>query len=66
MNLVVNGEARELPDGATVALLLVELGADAARVAVMVNKEIVASSGRAAKTLCEGDKVEVLAFAGGG
>jgi len=66
MELLVNGETLERPEGETPAGLLVALGADAGRVAVLVNDEVVPQARRAAAALHAGDRVEVLTFAGGG
>ena len=66
MELLVNGEKMERPDGDTLAGLLTALGADAARVAVLVNDEVVPQAERAAAALHAGDRVEILTFAGGG
>ena len=66
MNLVVNGEPRDAPPGATVLALLESLGCPPGRVAVEVNGEILkrAEFGRA--RLRDGDRIEVVQFVGGG
>ncbi len=66
VRIEVNGEARELPDGATVASLLAELGVGGARVAVEHNRTIVPRSEHGTVRLAEGDKLEVVTFVGGG
>lgn len=66
MQLMVNGEPREVGDGATVAQLLAELAVRAERVAVEVNAEVVKKADYAARTLRPGDAVEIVAFVGGG
>lgn len=50
----------------TVAALVDVLGLGQKRVAVEVNKELVVKKEWAAKVLCEGDRVEVVSFVGGG
>jgi sulfur carrier protein len=66
MRLIVNGEVREQGGSATIPSLLKGLGADPERVAVMVNDEIVGRDRRDAVVLKDGDRIEVLTFAGGG
>ncbi len=66
MNLFVNGEPRDVADGATVESLLAALGVDRRRVAVEKNREIVPRAEHAATPLAEGDRVEIVAMVGGG
>ncbi len=62
----VNGEARPLTAGMTVADLLVVLGLDARKVAVERNEAIVPRSVYAATVLAVGDSLEIVHFIGGG
>ncbi len=62
----VNGESRRVAAGTTVAGLLADLGAGAARCAVEVDGEIVPRSRHAARVLAEGETVEIVTFVGGG
>jgi thiamine biosynthesis protein ThiS len=62
----VNGEERELPEGATVARLLQELGIGTPRVAVERNREIVPKAEYSTTSLAPGDVLEVVEFVGGG
>ncbi len=64
--VVVNGEARALAAGATVAGLLQELGLPALQVAVERNAEIVPRAEFAATALAPGDTLEIVTFVGGG
>ena len=64
--ITVNGEARALPDGATVASLLAELGLAERKVAIERNLAIVPRSRFAETALAPGDAVEVVTFVGGG
>ena len=66
MQRVVNGETMTRPDGESLAGLLQALSADGGRVAVLVNDEVVPPAQRTGRTLREGDRVELLTFAGGG
>jgi sulfur carrier protein len=66
MQLQINGESREFPDGLTVAELLVQLALQAPRVAVEVNAEVVVKARHAETTLRSGDQVEIVTFVGGG
>ena len=62
----VNGEPREVPEGASVADLLGLLGLAAPKVAVERNLEIVPRSAWATTRLASGDRLEVVHFIGGG
>lgn len=66
MRVKVNGDQRELRDGATVQELLAALGLEGARVAVERNRDIVPRARHAETALAEGDDVEVVHFVGGG
>ena len=62
----VNGEARGVSDGQTVAALLHELDIRVDRVAVELNLEILDRGDFDSRGLREGDRVEILSFIGGG
>ena len=66
MKLFINGEAREVAPGLTLAALLEQLGMKADRVAVELNREIAARERWSATTLAEGDRLEIVHFVGGG
>ena len=66
MQVIINGEARQLVDGITVSQLLEQLQIPATRVAVELNLEIVPKAGYAERTLQDGDKIEIVHFVGGG
>lgn len=66
MQVQVNGEPTELPDGATVALLVEKMALVGKRLAVEVNEDIVPRSQHAELTLNNGDHVEVVHAIGGG
>ena len=66
MRLVVNGETYEHGGNGALLSLLEELGANGDRVATMVNDEVVPKTSRSQTRLRDGDRVEVLVFAGGG
>ncbi|MDP9132145.1 MAG: sulfur carrier protein ThiS [Nitrospirota bacterium] len=66
MTIQVNGESRGVGEGQTVAALLQELDIRADRVAVELNLEIVDRNAFGTRSLCEGDRVEILSFIGGG
>lgn len=66
MELLVNGERRELPDGTTVAALLQQLGIQPERVVVEVNLTILKRDQLATTGLNAGDQVEIVHFVGGG
>ena len=64
--LTVNGEARTMPVGSTVADLVAALGCKPTHVAVERNREIVRRADHAAVRLADGDRIEVVTFFGGG
>jgi sulfur carrier protein len=66
MKLVVNGESVEHEGDGKVVSFLAEMHADCDRVAIMVNEEVVRRSEWGSVNLKEGDRVEVLTYAGGG
>lgn len=66
MQISVNGEARELPQGATVATLIAALELDPRQLAVERNLELVPRAQHAATELADGDRVEVVTLVGGG
>jgi len=66
MKVLVNGVAREVPEGATVRALLVELGLGATAVAVERNQTLVPRAEHASTVLAEGDRLELVTLVGGG
>ncbi|MEP1215281.1 MAG: sulfur carrier protein ThiS [Marinobacter sp.] len=66
MQVQVNGDAMELPDEATVAVLIDRLALAGKRLAVEVNEDIVPRSQHTEFTLSDGDRVEVVHAIGGG
>jgi len=66
VRITVNGEDRSLGHGSSVADLLASLGLETRKVAVERNGEIVPRSTHAAARLAEGDRLEIIAFVGGG
>jgi len=66
MQATVNGERKELPDGLTVAALLLHLGVRAERVAVERNGTVVKKARHAEEALAPGDVLEIVTFVGGG
>ncbi|HLG44036.1 MAG TPA: sulfur carrier protein ThiS [Nitrospirales bacterium] len=66
MRITVNGEAREITEGQSVASLLSELGIQDERVAVELNLTILKREYFKQTLLRDGDRVEVIGFIGGG
>lgn len=66
MQVRLNGELRDVPDGTTVAGLLVHLGVKAQRVAVEVNENVVTKDHYESHRIHPGDSIEIVAFVGGG
>ncbi len=66
MQVRLNGELREIPDGLTVAGLLEHLGVKAQRVAVELNETVITKARYGSQRIGQGDSVEIVAFVGGG
>jgi thiamine biosynthesis protein ThiS len=66
LNIIVNGEQKEIPGALAVADLVGELGLKPERLAVEVNRRIIRRADWASTMLTDGDKVEVVHFVGGG
>jgi sulfur carrier protein len=68
MNVILNGEARDLPDGASVSDAVEATGAppEGRGVAVAVDGEVVPRGQWSATNLNEGQRVEVLQAVQGG
>jgi thiamine biosynthesis protein ThiS len=64
--ITVNGEARDIAPGDTVAALLRAIGLDTRKVAVERNEEIVPRSVYDSVALAPGDRLEIVHFIGGG
>ena len=66
MQLVINGVARPVPEGLSVATLIEHLGMKSDRVAVELNREIVPRAKWVETSLGENDHLEIVHFVGGG
>jgi sulfur carrier protein len=66
MQVRLNGELREIPDGMTVTALLAHLGVKAQRVAVELNDAVVTKDRYESQRIGSGDAIEIVAFVGGG
>jgi sulfur carrier protein len=66
MQITVNGESRQVPDGATAAQLVELLELTGRRLAMEVNGEIVPRSLHETRALDPGDRVEIVHAVGGG
>jgi thiamine biosynthesis protein ThiS len=66
MNVTINGEARDVPDGLTLRALVLHLGLGGGPVAVEVNRAIVPRAEHATVRVKAGDAIEIVHFVGGG
>jgi thiamine biosynthesis protein ThiS len=66
VNIIVNGQTRQVADGLTVAELLDELKLATRYVAVEVNLEVVPRQAHAQRQLADGDRLEIVTLVGGG
>jgi sulfur carrier protein len=65
VKVTVNGDDRELPDGASVTLLLQDLKLTPDKVAIELNRRLLRGD-KYDQPLKEGDVIEVVTFVGGG
>jgi thiamine biosynthesis protein ThiS len=66
MTLTVNGEARTVADGLTLAQLLLEMGLERNPIAVELNLRVVPRDRHGETRLAEGDRLEIVTLVGGG
>jgi thiamine biosynthesis protein ThiS len=66
LSIILNGEARRVAIGMSVADLVADLGLPIKKVAVERNLEIVPRSTLADVMLADGDTLEIVHFVGGG
>ncbi len=66
MKLIVNGQARDLPTGTTLISLLEQFCRTPDHVIAEVNGAIIDRAAWVGTPLREGDKIELVAFVGGG
>src|SRR5712691_9678584 len=64
--ITVNAEPRSFPDPLSVAELIRTLGKDPGKLAVEVNRDVVPRAEHPARSLCDGDAVEIVTLVGGG
>ena len=66
MEIICNGERRQVPAGISVAELLSTLEVPQRGVAVEVNQRVLSRAEHPSSLLAEGDQVEVVSLVGGG
>jgi sulfur carrier protein len=66
MNIQINGEKFKIPPEQTLVGLVKKIHPKKQRVAVLLNGNLIPTDKQSACTLKEGDRVEILTFAGGG
>ena len=66
MQIILNGTEKNFQDQISIATLIRELGLDKRKIAVERNREIVPRPAFNSVSLCEGDKIEIVHFIGGG
>jgi len=66
MQIIVNGEKRDVSDGLTAAQLVEDMEITGKRIAMEVNLEIVPRSNYVEHVFNAGDKVEIVHAVGGG
>ncbi|HET6200733.1 MAG: sulfur carrier protein ThiS [Candidatus Acidiferrales bacterium] len=66
IQVVINGEPREVPDSLNVVALLAHLGITAERVAIERNRDILPRANWQDTLVQPGDSYEIVHFVGGG
>ncbi len=66
MQVILNGEPRDIPDASTIASLLESLELSPRQVAVEVNLELIPRGRHAEHVLQTDDRLEVVTLVGGG
>jgi len=66
MKIIVNGEAKECPNGQSLAAFIEQLGLKGDRIAVELNREIAPRTRWNGISLAAGDRLEIVHFVGGG
>ena len=66
ITIELNGKQQRVPPGSAVTDLLSIIGSDGNTVAIVINECIIRPDNRSTHQLLEGDRVEILMFAGGG
>jgi sulfur carrier protein len=66
MEIILNGEPRQVEEGATAASLVEFLGLAGRRYAMEINDELVPRSAQGGHRLAPGDRIEIVQAVGGG
>ncbi|MDR2151909.1 MAG: sulfur carrier protein ThiS [Helicobacteraceae bacterium] len=66
MKIEINGQTREVDENASIETIVAELGVEGKVAACALNARVVKRESWADSTLKEGDRLELLAFVGGG
>jgi sulfur carrier protein len=66
MQVTINGQAKQVPDGLTVRALVVHLGLGEGPVAVEINRAIVPRAEHPTRAVSSGDAIEIVHLVGGG
>ena len=65
MNVTVNGDSREIPEGETIRALVGRYNLKPEKVAIELNRRLLRSE-KYDTLLADGDEVEIVTFVGGG
>ena len=66
MQVLINGETEQFPDGLTVRELLATRSLDSRYLAVELNRKVISRTNHASIVLKEGDVIEIVTLVGGG
>lgn len=66
ISIWLNGEARQIAAGASVAALVAELGLTGRKIAIAIGRDVVPRGSYAARVIQADDRIEILEAVGGG
>lgn len=66
MEIIVNGEKRDIDSPMSLSVLLAKLGLEGQPIAVELNGQVIKKQNHALTPLHEGDALEIVTFVGGG
>ena len=66
MKIIINGETKEFNEGVSLLEVLKELSLEGKVMAAAINMDIVKQDSWTTHKMCNGDKLELLDFVGGG
>ena len=66
IKIILNGEEKNIEANLTISDLVSDLNLDIEKIAIEKNLEIVHNNAFSLTNICDGDKIEIVSFIGGG